>query len=213
MSFPAARRASHPRRASEIFRALAEERGRIQISFEEIRQAFGDRGYGLLMLALAIPTLIPIPVPGLSALFGIPLAFVALQLVLARPQPWLPRALLQLSVRHEQFADVVARSLPWLERIERTLHPRWFALAGGLARRWVGALCLVLALLLTLPVPLTGIPLALPAVILAAGLLERDGMAVVVGSLLGIAGATIALLIGIALLNGLIGLLESAFSA
>lgn len=213
MSFPAAERSDHARRASEIFRALAEEHGADRISFEEIRQAFGDRGYGLVMLALVVPTLVPIPIPGLSALFGIPLAFVALQLMLGWPQPWLPQALLHRSVRHGQFADIVTRSLPWLERIERTLHPRWSALAEGLALRWVGAVCLVLALLLALPVPLTGIPLALPVVVLAAGLLERDGMAVIVGSLLGILGAGIAILIGIALLNGLMVLLESTFKS
>lgn len=213
VSFPAAKRAVYPRRASEIFRALAEERGRTQIDLEEIRRAFGDRGYGLLMLALAIPTLVPIPIPGLSALFGIPLAFVALQLMLGRPQPWLPQALLRHSLRHDQFAEIVARGLPWIERIERTLHPRWSPLAAGPAQRWVGALCLVLAVLLALPVPLTGIPLALPVVLLAAGLLERDGVAVIVGSVLGIAGAIIAVLIGVALLNGLLVLLHEAFDA
>jgi hypothetical protein len=212
VSFPAAESADRQDRASDIFRALAAERHRTRIGFDEIVRAFGNRGYGLLMLALTIPTLVPIPLPGISTLFGLPLGFVALQMLLGRPRPWLPQALLQRSVRHADFAMIVARSLPWLERIERALHPRWTRLAEGVVQRWVGALCLVLALLLALPLPLTGIPLALPVTILSAGLLERDGAAVVVGSVLGIAGGILAVLIGVALFKGLLLLLHSALA-
>src|SRR3546814_3591898 len=122
----------------------------------------GNRGRGLVMLTLTLPNVVPVYIPGLSAVTGLPLAAVALQMTLGRPRPWLPGFLLRRSIARSDFQRVVIRVLPWLARIERVLRPRLRRFAHGPAERLIGFACMLLALLLSLPVPFPNIPLAFP---------------------------------------------------
>ena len=80
-------------RISEILVGLAGD-GSGHLTLGEVVAALGDRGYGLLIFVLTLPNLLPIYIPGLSAVFGIPLALIALQMMMGQPRPWLPAALL-----------------------------------------------------------------------------------------------------------------------
>lgn len=168
-------------RISEILEGLVERQTDPRLSVDDIVAALKDRGYGLLILVLTLPNLVPVYLPGLSAVFGLPLAFIALQLMLGRPGPWLPRFVLRRSFSRKKFATLVNRALPYLRRTECFLQPRRLEFTAPLAERFIGTACLVLALLLSLPIPLTNIPLALPLALLSLGLLERDGWFVIAG--------------------------------
>ncbi|HEX7200966.1 MAG TPA: exopolysaccharide biosynthesis protein, partial [Dongiaceae bacterium] len=88
-----------------------------EIRLGELIEAIGDRGHGLLIAAFALPNVLPIYLPGLSAVFGLPLIFVALQLVLGRHRLWLPRALLRRSVSRALIARLAVALAPWLARL------------------------------------------------------------------------------------------------
>ena len=156
----------------------------------EVVSALGDRGYGLLILVLAAPSLLPIYIPGLSAVVGIPLALIALQMALGLPRPWLPRKLLRRPFRRREFASLTNRVLPWIIRLERVLKPRLPMLTHPLAERLLGVIALVLAITLALPIPFTGIPLGIALALIGAGLMERDGVVMLAG--LAIAAAALA---------------------
>jgi hypothetical protein len=168
-----------------------------RVSLGDVLQAFGDRGYGVLMLVLGLPTLIPIPY--VSTVFGIPLGLVSLQMMLGRPRPWLPQRLMRYSVPQRDFARAVERCLPYLERAERLLAARWSRFTGTLAERLAGACSLGCAVLLALPIPFVSLPLFLIVAVLALGIIEQDGAFVlaglaasaVVGALLFAAGWTV----------------------
>jgi hypothetical protein len=171
------------RRVSEILEALADEWPHDRLTLGDIETALGDRGFGLLLLVFALPAI----VPGVAALASVPLILLAPQLTLGFSKPWLPRALANRSMARADFANMVARAVPQLRRVERILRPRYPLLTSPPFERLIGVVCLLLGLLLPLPIPFTNIPVALPIAIMALAVIARDGSFALIGLLAGLA--------------------------
>jgi hypothetical protein len=167
------------RRFSEILSDLA-SRPAAAVSLGDVLDAFGDRAFGALMLLFAAPNMLPLP-PGLSAVLGAPLLFVTAQLMLGRPTLWMPRFICRQSIRRDFFALLTTKLSPVLQRAERILRPRLPLLLHPVNERIVGAACLLLAIILFLPIPFGNIPPAWAIAAFALGILERDGLATLVG--------------------------------
>lgn len=180
------------RRISTILEALPAAVEGDRISFGDLVDAFEHRAYGPLIVVFAAPNLLPVALPGISAVLGAPLILLTGQLMLGRRRPWLPGFLRRRSLARSSFQSMVDRIVPRLKRIERLVSPRLLALTGTPAQRAIGALGLVLALIITLPVPFGNSVPGLALVVMSVGLLGRDGLAVITGGLIGAAGLAIA---------------------
>lgn len=191
----AAMRKGHAASGRGLGEILAEIAGRDdpELSLRELVDAMGDRGHGLLIAVLALPNVLPVYLPGLSAIFGLPLVFVALQLVLGRHRLWLPQALLRRSIARPLVARMAAKIAPWLARLERALKPRWPEVIRPIVERVAGVLAVILGLMLSLPIPLTNIPLSIPLVLLGLALAQEDGLMLVIALAMGAIVATIVL--------------------
>ncbi len=176
-------------RVSDILIGLAGD-GSGQLRLGDVVAALGDRGYGLLIFILALPNVLPIYIPGLSAVFGIPLALIAVQMVIGLSRPWLPQSLLQRPLRRQEFAAMARRILPWILKLERVLKPRLTLLTSPWAERLIGVFALMLAAMLALPIPLTGIPLGAALALMGIGLIERDGLVLMAGVAAGLLATT-----------------------
>ena len=76
------------------------------------------------------------------------------------------------------YAALVARLQPAIERFERLVRPRAFWLASEWAKVPIGLICLVLVMIITLPIPLgNGAPDS-AICLLALGMMERDGVVI-----------------------------------
>jgi hypothetical protein len=159
---------------------LAQDRTRERVSLQDIIDAMAGRSTAALILLLALPNALP-SVPGTSAVLGAPLLLLSVRMGLGR-SAWLPRWMASASIARPAFAAWMERAAPWTRRAHRLLRPRWPALSGATARRWVGALCSVLALVVSLPIPFGNMLPALAISILAAGVLQRDGLWVTGGA-------------------------------
>ena len=162
------------------------------ISVAEICAAMGDRAFGALLFVFAAPGVLSISVPGVSAVLGTPLLFLAVQMMLGRDAPWLPRLIGQRTVQRRSLARATDRVVPWVRRAERVLRPRLGGLAGGPFQRLVGLVCAVLATVMILPIPFGNMPPALAICILSLGLLEADGLVVLAGLAVSAAALVIA---------------------
>jgi hypothetical protein len=189
------------RRFSEVLEDLA-SRPSPAISVADVLNAFGDRAFGALMLIFAAPNILPLP-PGTSAVLGAPLLFVAAQLMTGRASLWMPKAICERSISRDTFSTVTSRLSPLLRRSERFLKPRLTGLLHPLSERLIGAVCLLLAIILFLPIPFGNIPPAMAISAFALGILERDGLAACLGwitaagSLLVLAAISSAIVAGI----------------
>jgi hypothetical protein len=189
------------RRFSGILNELA-SRPAAAISLGDVLDAFGDRAFGALMLVFAAPNMLPLP-PGLSAVLGAPLLFVTAQLMLGRPALWMPRFIRRQSISRDFFVRLTKKLSPVLQRAERGLRPRLSVLLHPVNERIIGAVCLLLAIILLLPIPFGNIPPAWAIAAFALGILERDGLATLVGwfgtigSVLILAAVSSALIAGV----------------
>lgn len=173
-----------------LFR-LANDSSRERISIGDLLAALGDRAIGALMFFFAAPNILPVP-PGVSTLLGAPLLFLSAQLMLGM-RPWLPSVVTRRSLSREDLATLVRRIVPWLARAEKLLKPRLPVLVRPPVEHFVGLVCLVLAAVLMLPIPLGNTLPALSISLLALGVLERDG-AWIAGGLLAsvVSGAVVS---------------------
>lgn len=200
------------RRISSILEALPHAVEGERISFGDLVDLFEGRAYGPLIVLFAAPNVLPVALPGISAILGIPLLLLTGQLMLGIKRPWLPPFLRRRSIARETFELLVGRIVPRLRRIEARVSPRLLRLTGHAGKRAIGALGLILAFIIMLPVPFGNAVPGLALVVMSVGLLGRDGMAVMAGGLIGMAGLAIAsgfiygaLLAALALLRGGLG--------
>lgn len=174
------------RRTSDILLGLALNFPHERVMLRDIGQLLGNRSFGFLLLIFALPNTLPLGIPGLSTLTGIPLALVALQMTFGMPRPYLPRWLADRSLRREDFRRLIERTAPWLQRLERVMKPRWVLLTGLAGERTLGTYCLALAVVLALPIPFGNVLPAIAIAIMALGLIEKDGVLIVVGAVIGV---------------------------
>ncbi|WP_186663275.1 exopolysaccharide biosynthesis protein [Rhizobium daejeonense] len=194
-------------RLSEILASLAEDTSRERVSVADIFQAMGDRAFGALILIFALPNVIPSP-PGTSALTGAPLVFLSAQLMLGQ-SPWLPKIIANRSIARSDFSAVVSRVSPWLARGERMLRPRLGFLIHPPAEYLTGFLCLILSIILMLPIPLGNILPAIAICLFSFGILERDGLCVLLGMVMFAISVTVVAGVLFALIKGVILLLTT----
>ena len=179
MTDPAAPADDDTLRFSQVLRSLGEgEEARLSVN--DIVRAFGERAFGALMLCVGLINLIPWP-PGGTTITGAPLLFITAQLAIGHERLWLPRRLLTASFDRSNFRSGLKRVLPALEKVERITKPRFRWAVGGIGERLIGLVCLLLTCILVLPIPGGNLLPALIIVVFAVGLVQRDGIVVLLG--------------------------------
>jgi hypothetical protein len=187
---------------SEVLEALDRLGGHgAALPLRRVLASTGARAHGAAILLLALPESIPAPVPSVAAVLGVPLVLVSAHLAAFGERAALPERLLRFQVPGGLLAALARRLAGPLRRVERRTRPRLVRLAR--AERPIGAVCLVMSVLLLLPIPLMNVPPALALVLMAWGMVQRDGAFVAAG--LGVAVATTATLaVGVDFLLGLL---------
>ena len=185
-----AQASSRNKKLSDILRSIADDTNRERVSIRALFDALGDRAFGALMLVFALPNCLPTP-PGTSAILGAPLIFLTLQLMLGM-KPWLPKFIADRSLAREDFSKIIDKANPWLAYAERLLRKRLIFLTGRPAENVIGFLCFILAVVLTLPIPLGNMPPAFAICVFSFGILERDGVWILAGVALFVGSMVVA---------------------
>lgn len=170
--------------------------GQDTVTLRQVLNVLGDRGLASALLAVTIPQFLPLPL-GLSNLMAIPIVLVAAQMALGRHSLWLPDTIMERPVRRDRMVRAMEYLAPWLMRVEKMVRPRLWMIWSPVGLRCVGISCLAVSLVSLTPLPLTGWLPALSLAIMAFGLLERDGLVVLLG--LGVGVAALGLLAGVVL--------------
>ncbi len=202
---------ANPQRLSDLLQNITDAPSTLneRIFLGGLIDTFGNRAFGALIFIFALPVAVPIAIPGISAILGAPLLLLTWQLMRGRTQPWLPDVMRNRSFRRVDFDAIMKRVLPWVRRLERLLGPRMIWLARNRAENLIGGLAFVMAMILFLPVPFGNTVPALAIAILALALLERDGIAVIVGTLVGCAAVAIVSGVAFGFVKGTIFLVRS----
>jgi len=185
--------AEHPVPISELLGQIARDWPQERVTLGELIQSLGPRGYGMLIVLFALPNLLPIYIPGLSPIFGFPLMILCAQLAYGLPTPRLPGFLTRRSMKRSDLRMIIARALPWLQRVERWVRPRPSLVTSRLGERLIGAYGVLLAIIVIIPLPFTNGPPSLACLIMAMGMMEEDSWTILGGAVFGLAGIALAL--------------------
>lgn len=167
--------------------SLAEASGPDGLTIGQIRDRLDERAFGLMILILAIPCLVP-ALYGVPQIVGVPILLLAGQMLAGREEPWLPEALLKRTVSKsmlDRMADFAVKRMGWLERLSR---PRLKIFTTGIAER-LAALFMILATV-TIVLPMTNTVPSVALALLSVGLIQRDGLFVAAGATVAVGWAS-----------------------
>lgn len=159
---------------------IASNPDRERIHIRDLLAELDQRAIAAMLFVFAVPNTIPVP-PGVSGVLGAPLLFLAFQLMLGW-SPWLPAIIADRSFARTDFERILHKVGPWLLKAERLMRPRLTFLCRRPFEYLVGAVVLILAIVLFLPIPLGNMLPAIAICILALGLIQRDGVWVLLGA-------------------------------
>ena len=100
---------------------------------------------------------------------------------------WLPRFIADKSLSAEQFRALIDRVVPHLIRLETYIRPRYWPFWRRQGDRIIGIIALLLAVIVTLPIPLGNWLPAFSITLLGLALTERDGVLFGIASIVGVA--------------------------
>lgn len=161
------------------------------VSVAETIDALDARSFGLAVLLFSLPSVVPMP-PGIPTVVGIILLIVSVQMVFGREDLWLPGILSKRTFPRKALVGAFEGLAPRLAWLERLMKPRLLFMTGKLGTILIGVVVLIMAVVLILPLPPGGnFPPALACAVLGMGLVQRDGVVV----LLGLVGSIVAMVV------------------
>lgn len=164
----------------------------------DVIAALGDRAFGILLVAVSIPAVVPTPGLPAGLVFGTILAIFAAQATTGASRMILPTWLAHRQVSRRALYGFASRGSSFLRRVERLARPRLTGLTSPAAVCWLGPILFVLGLLIALPIPFGNTLPGLGALLIGIGIASRDGLVVSGGLTVGAVGA----LVSVALMSG-----------
>jgi hypothetical protein len=161
------------------------------LTLAELRDLVGQEGLLLLTALLTLVFMIPVSIPGVSTVFGAAILLIGVCRLLGRGL-WMPKRFRERSFPSDKIRNALTGGMAWFRRLERISRPhRWRWLTSGFLMDLINNGALILgAILLMAPfglVPFSNTLPALALLLLAIGLLQRDGACIVLGHLTNLA--------------------------
>lgn len=173
------------RRTSDLLRDITGSPHNGDVSIGDFVSLLGDRSFALVILIFALPNAIPVPgIPGFSTLTGVPIILIALQIAQGRDTIWLPEKIAKKRFSYAFLVKIINKAMPVMLWIEKWLHPRWVWLCEGFNERVIGLLIVVLAAILSLPIPGGNFLPGISILLLSLALLEKDGLLALIGMII-----------------------------
>lgn len=200
-SNPAAQRPASIAHDLAKLRRLGRDR---PVTLAEAAELFAERSALLLLLFLGLLGLMPSPGLPLGFLTGSLIVTVAggmlLALLLRRDhgQAPLPAVLARRELSSSFLDRFLRYTIPGLRRLERHFRPRLTWMLGGLGLALALLGIMVQAIGLALPIPFANAPFAVGIILIALGLLTRDGLGVLAGQALGVISTGVCVGLGLA---------------
>ena len=176
---------------------IADEASSEGMTLHEFTQALGERAFGLLLFALAMPVCIPL-LYGIPQIVSLPMMAIAVQMAMGRSEPWIPQRFGQRVLSKSGLQQMAAGATKYFGWIERLARPRLLLLSGPTAERLIGAIFVVFLASILLPFPATNTLPGIGVALASIGLITRDGLLVLAGLAIGIAWILL-LIVGISL--------------
>ncbi|MFU0506403.1 exopolysaccharide biosynthesis protein [Pseudaminobacter sp. NGMCC 1.201702] len=158
---------------SEVLRRLAERAEAGEVSVADIADIAGRRTHAAILALVALPEALPLPVVGMSTALSIPLIIVSAHMAAFGAGGGIPKSLERRKLPASLVRVVAGRASSFLKRVERISKPRLRIVADR--SRILAAMCLLLAAVIALPIPFGNLPPAICVLLMAVGMVQKDG--------------------------------------
>ncbi|MGV3577539.1 exopolysaccharide biosynthesis protein [Brevundimonas sp.] len=153
----------------------------------ELVNAFGERGFGALMVFFGLINAIASPIPGSTTILGTPMLLICLQLLIRRDQLWMPGWALKSSLPRESYRTTIGKVKKPLLFVERLSRPRFSVMSSEVAEVLIGLVATLLTIIVMLPIFGGNLFPSLFVALFGFGLMQRDG-ALIGAAWVGVAG-------------------------
>jgi len=172
-------------RMSEILRSiLTKNPGVKSFSVKRILKSIGHDRFEASLMMFSLPAIVPVRGP--KGFVTVPTGTIATQLISGQKQIKLPRFILRKCVSRRSLAVAIHAVLPILEAAERVVRPRWSWVNHAYSRRVLGLFVFLLAIGIAYPLMGFNALHATSIFVIALGMAEQDGLAVMVGVAAGV---------------------------
>lgn len=161
--------------SENLSRSLGEDE-ESDIELKSILDNVEEQGFGLLLMVLSLPSALPVPAAGYSTPFGILFILLGMQMLLGRRRPWLPEWAARRKMSRGFAKKAIGGATRWLTFIEKLVHPRLKWISSPFGSRFLSFVVVVMAILMTLPIPTTNTFPAAVIFLIGVGLSEKDGL-------------------------------------
>lgn len=188
-----------PETPSSLAQRLRLEAERLPVEGESITLARlaelqGPALQGSLLVLLSAPCLLPIP--GIGNVMGTALVMLSLRMWHGAGASGLPARIAQLTLSPHWARRVLMLLARCHEMFSRWSRERMAHLVTPSTRFWTAPLVALLGMIIFLPVPLGNVLPACSLLALGCGLTVRDGLAMVLGAVLGLGSTAYAAALG-----------------
>ncbi|SFI21172.1 exopolysaccharide biosynthesis protein [Nitrosomonas sp. Nm34] len=184
------------RTTSELLQLIVIQNRSEKMSVGDIKNSLRERGFGILLALAVLPICLPVPVPpGYTTFFSIPLFIFSVQMMWGVKSPWLPGWINKKEISKRSLERLIEKVTPWLRKIESYLHARITYISVHAWERIIGIFAFIFTIPIALPIPLINVLPSWGILIMSLGLLNKDGLTIIVGMTVGTIGIGIALII------------------
>lgn len=176
---------------SDSFRLINEHCPEEGASLGEMLNALENKGFGILLIFLALPSALPVPAVGYSTPFGIVLFLISAQILCGRRVLWLPEWAKKVRLGRKMTVRMTKAGAAFFGKIEHLIKPRMHWIHKGPGRRFLASLVMLMSLLMCLPIPTTNTFPAMVIFLVGISLSEEDGLFGLGAGLVGILAVAI----------------------
>jgi hypothetical protein len=168
------------------------------IPIRKILEILSGKGRLLILILLTLPFCLPLPLPGMSVPFGLLIAFFGVRMTLGKGI-WLPKRIVSKKIKTHLLKKIVTKTLWLMKKMQVLTHPRLYWMCFNPVMKVVNGIVIAilgLALAIPFPIPFSNITAAWAIFILCFGLMEDDGLFILIGYLLLLVTLVIYTIIG-----------------
>ncbi|HEX7338646.1 MAG TPA: exopolysaccharide biosynthesis protein, partial [Rhodanobacteraceae bacterium] len=165
--------------ARTLLRAALDAQRGDDVTLDTLLIPLHSRAFGVLLLVLAIPNFIPVPI-GIGGVMGVLVIVLGLEMLIGLEHPLVPARLRRKTMRRTRVEGFLARTDKVMGWLEHGCKPRLTVIA---TRPWsmvCGLALVIVGFLLSLPIPFTNYLFGVVLLAFAFALIERDGVLLLV---------------------------------
>lgn len=179
----------------QTIEALADRAPEAGFSLSRIIDELDESAFGAGLFLLALPCCIPF-LYGVPQVVSLPMMALALQMAMGREKPWMPEKFAGRMIDKNGLVQTATGGRKWLGWVEIFSKPRLKAITGPKSERIVGFFLVFFCASILVPLPMTNTVPGFAVALAAFGLINKDGLLVIIGCILGFLWVSSLLILG-----------------